>query len=192
MVKGVTFPPAKRARPPGPLDPNHPADARRMRAVLVPVAFALLPGWSPAARPADFARDVKPILGKHCVACHGPDKQRAGLRLDSATTARKGGHSGPAVVPGRSADSLVVRAVTGAKGLKPMPPRGPRLCAEEVAALKAWIDAGAQVPAGEVVVAPRGRHWAFRPVVRPAEPAVKDAGWVRNPIDRFIIARLEK
>jgi mono/diheme cytochrome c family protein len=160
-----------------------------MRVVLVPFAFALLPGLSAAA---DFVRDVRPVLAKHCVGCHGPDRQRGRLRLDTATTARKGGQSGPAVVPGKSTDSLLVRAVTGAKGVKRMPPKGPRLCAEDVAALKAWVDAGAQVPTGEVVPPPRSRHWAFRPVARPREPAVQDVGWVRNPIDSFILARLEK
>ena len=75
-----------------------------------------------------------------------------------------------------------------------MPPKGPRLSPAEVAAAAPWIDAGAQVPAGEKVAAARrgSKHWAFQPVVRPAEPAVKDAAWARNAIDRFILARLEK
>ena len=71
-----------------------------------------------------------------------------------------------------------------------MPPTGPPLDAVQVAVLKAWIDAGAAGPADEVAAA--NKHWSFQPVVRPTEPAVKNEAWVRNPIDRFILARLEK
>ena len=71
-----------------------------------------------------------------------------------------------------------------------MPPTGPPLDAAQVAVLKAWIDAGAAAPSDEVAAA--AMHWSFRPVVRPAEPAVKNEAWVRNPIDRFVLARLEK
>ncbi len=161
-----------------------------MRAVLFLCLFILA---LPAAA-ADFNRDVKPVLAKHCIACHGPDKQRASLRLDSAAAVRAGGNSGPAVVPGKSDTSLLIHAVLGARDVKVMPPKGARLSPAEVAVLRKWIDAGAPVPAGETVAGsrPKSRHWAFQPVRRPAEPAVKDAAWPRNAIDRFILARLEK
>ena len=116
-----------------------------MRTLLVSCLLAF-PAVLPAA---DFARDVKPVLSKHCVSCHGPDKQRGSLRLDSASAVRLGGSSGPVVVPGKSADSLLIQAVCGAEGVKAMPPKGPRLGAGELAKLKAWIDAGALVPTGE-------------------------------------------
>jgi hypothetical protein len=163
-----------------------------MKALLAPCVLALLPTLTLAAERADFAR-VKPILAKHCVACHGPDKQRADLRLDTATAIRKGGNSGPAAVPGKSADSLLIQAVTGAEDVKIMPPRGrQRLTKKEIAALRAWIDAGAPVPAGEVVGAvARSKHWSFQPIVRHPAPAVKQRAWVRTPLDAFILARLE-
>jgi mono/diheme cytochrome c family protein len=138
----------------------------------------------------DYLRDVKPILAQNCVKCHGPDRRRNGLRLDTAAAARKGGDSGPAVTPGDSAKSRLILMVTAADGVKPMPPSGTPLDAAQVAILKAWIDAGAPAPADEV--AATSKHWAFQPVVRPAEPAVKNEAWVRNAIDRFVLARLEK
>jgi hypothetical protein len=156
-------------------------------------AVALLPGLAPAAEPPTFVRDVKPVLVKHCVSCHGPEKQRSGLRLDSATVIRKGGSSGPAVVPGKSNASLLIKAVLGAEDVKPMPPKGPRLTAREIAVLRGWIDAGAVVPPGEVTVPiVRSKHWSFRPIVRPTDPPLKDRTWARNGIDRFVLARLEK
>ncbi len=161
-----------------------------MRALVFLGLFAL----SVPAAAADFSRDVKPVLQRHCVSCHGPDKQRASLRLDSAAAVRAGGNSGPAVSPGKSEQSLLIRAILGVEGIKAMPPKGPRLQAREVALLRRWIDEGARVPADEAVTLSPGRskHWSFQPVVRPALPAVKDTAWPRNGIDRFILARLEK
>jgi mono/diheme cytochrome c family protein len=160
----------------------------------VPVVLLLSPAQPGAAGPVDYVRDVKPIFARHCAACHGPDKQRAGLRLDTAAAVLRGGNSGPAVVSGKSADSLLVHAVTGTRGAKPMPPKEPRLTPQQIDLLKRWIDQGAPVPAAELAASarPASRHWAFRKPVRPAEPAVKDIAWVRNPIDRFVLARLEK
>jgi hypothetical protein len=144
-----------------------------------------------AAEPVDYLRDIKPLLAKNCYECHGAQKQRADLRLDTATGALKGGRSGPAIVPGRSNQSKLIKAVTGADDTKLMPPREPRLTAKQIDLLKAWIDQGAKAPTNEVAGATL-KHWAFQTPVRPAEPAVKNNAWVRNPIDRFILARLEK
>ena len=110
---------------------------------LLPVFVPLLAGPVAAAEPVDYLRDVKPILAKNCYACHGAEKQRSGLRLDTAASLLRGGNAGPAVVPGKSADSLVVKAVTGSGDVKAMPPKEPRLTPAQVAALRAWIDAGA-------------------------------------------------
>jgi Protein of unknown function (DUF1553)/Protein of unknown function (DUF1549)/Planctomycete cytochrome C len=143
---------------------------------------------------ADFEREVKPLLAKHCVSCHGPKLQRSSLRLDSATAIHAGGSNGEVVLPGKSGESLVVKMVECAKGVKPMPPKGPRLSASEVAVLRRWIDDGAKIPAREKIVASRrgASHWAFQPVRHFPLPAVKDAAWTRTAIDRFILARLEK
>jgi mono/diheme cytochrome c family protein len=145
------------------------------------------------AEPVDYVRDVKPILAGTCYRCHGPDKERSGLRLDTVAAALAGGNSGPAIVPGKSGRSRLIRAVSGADGVKAMPPTGKRLTARQIALLKAWIDQGARAPATEMTAQrTRSRHWAFQPVRRPRAPAVKNRAWVRNPIDRFILARLEK
>ncbi len=163
-----------------------------------PLAFlacllALGPSW--AARPVEYARDVQPILAQHCYACHGPAKQKSGLRLDSVAAALEGGDSGPVIVPGRSARSRLIQAVAGtSKEVPAMPPKKPGLAAAQVALLAAWIDQGARGPVGETAVKPAGKstHWSFQPVRRPPVPAVKNPAWVRNPIDCFVLARLEK
>src|ERR1700722_9546803 len=158
-----------------------------MNPLLVPSILVLL-----AATPSDYSRAVKPLLAKYCTSCHGPDKQRSSLRLDNAAGIRKGGKLGPAVVPGDSAKSLLFQAVTGSGTVKAMPPKGPRLDGGEIAVLRAWIEAGAPAPATEGVAAPAaGNHWAFRRIVRPELPIIKDALWAKNPIDRFVLARLE-
>jgi mono/diheme cytochrome c family protein len=147
-----------------------------------------------AADPAvDYVRDVKPILAKNCFKCHGPDKHQSKLRLDTAKFMLKGGKNGPVIVAGQSEDSRLIDAVTHASGAPAMPPKTDPLSAEEIAILRTWIDSGAKAPADEEPALPIAkRHWAFQPLQRPEPPAVKDADWCRNPIDRFVLARLEK
>jgi hypothetical protein len=159
-----------------------------MNPLLVLGACVLLP-----AAPPDYARDIKPLLAKQCTSCHGPEKQRSSLRLDSASGMRKGGNLGPAIVPGDSGSSPLVKALTGADKFARMPPKGPGLTAAEIALFRGWIDAGAQAPGGEVVAeSAAAKHWAFRAIQRPELPAVKETTRVRNAIDRFILARLER
>ncbi len=154
----------------------------------------------PAVAAADeiYLRDVKPILAKHCTGCHGPTKQKAGLRLDTAAAILKGHDGGSVIVPGKSADSLLVKALLGEKDVPLMPPaERPRPTPAEIATLRRWIDAGAPAPKDEqpaaVASAKAGSdHWAFKPVQRTEPPKVKDEKWVKTPIDRFILARLEK
>jgi hypothetical protein len=143
---------------------------------------------------ADFVRDVKPILNKHCISCHGPEKQRASLRTDTARALLEGGSSGPAVVAGKPAESLLFQAVTAAEGVKVMPPKEPRLSAEEVAVLRKWIETGAKAPADESITLtrPKSSHWAFQSVTRSPEPKVLNPTLTHNAIDRFIHARLDK
>jgi hypothetical protein len=138
----------------------------------------------------DFARDIQPIFASRCERCHGSDLQRSQLRLDSRSAALRGGLSGKVIVPGRSGDSLLVQHLTGA--LKPrMPFEGPPLPAAEVARIRAWIDAGAPGPA-DVAETKERKHWAYVKPARPEVPAVTAAAWVKNPIDAFVLARLEK
>src|SRR5207245_11330957 len=149
----------------------------------------------PASGQVDFARDIQPIFRSRCHVCHGPQQQMNGLRLDDPAAAARGGYSGPVINPGHSADSKLVQLVAGA-GKIVMPPAGPRLPAEEIGLLRAWIDQGAKWPASAAAPAQgslpaEAAHWAFRPIQRREPPAVRHRSWVRNPIDNFILARLE-
>ncbi len=138
----------------------------------------------------DFVQDIQPIFTNRCARCHGADLQKSQLRLDSRTGALRGGLSGKVIVPGRSADSLLVQRLAGA--IKPrMPFEGPPLPAAEVARIRAWIDAGAPGPV-EAAEAREKKHWAYVKPQRPEPPTVRNAAWVRNPIDAFVLARLEK
>ncbi len=158
-----------------------------------PCAALLLTSLAAFAQ-TDFTRDVRPILQKKCIACHGPAQQMNGLRLDDGESALRGGYSGAAIVPGKSADSRLVARISSDKEGVRMPPAGDRLTAAEIAALRRWIDEGARWPASAKPVAAtrKNSHWSFQPVVRPAPPGVKNREWIRNPIDAFVLARLEK
>lgn len=128
------------------------------------------------------------------MACHGAEKQRAGLRLDLREGARKGGDSGTAILPGRGADSLLIRLVSGLEADRVMPPEGDRLAAEDIERLRAWIDAGAEWPEDAPGGAPAATaHWAFQPVVPPVVPLFGPGDPWRgssSPVDAFIAARL--
>jgi len=141
----------------------------------------------------DFVRDVQPVLESRCWACHGSKLQMHGLRLDRRADALKGGGSGvPAIVPGQSSQSLLIKYVSGLDKDVIMPPAGARLKPAEIELLRAWIDSGAAFP-GEEDAKPapqRSEHWSFQPIARPRVPDVK-GDWVRNPIDAFVLQKLE-
>jgi len=139
---------------------------------------------------AAYGDTIRPLLAERCFACHGGLRQEAGLRLDTADLMAAGGDSGPAVVKGDPAASLVLARVADANPTTRMPPEGEGepLSAAQVAAVSAWIAAGAPAPADERPEADPRDHWAFRPRVRPAVPVVTDGAWVRNPIDAFVAA----
>lgn len=114
------------------------------------------------------------------------------LRLDSRK-AFEGGFSGQAIIPGKSAESLLVKMIAGQVEGKRMPMAGEPLSAEQIGLIRAWIDQGASWP--EDLAESAGterRHWAYLPPVRPKPPEVKNRAWLRNPIDAFVLARLEK
>jgi mono/diheme cytochrome c family protein len=112
------------------------------------VALLVCPTGSRSADPGpvDFDRDVKPIFAKHCTSCHGAERSKGGLRLDRRADALGGGDGGKVIVPGKSADSPLVKLVTHDDPDMRMPPKGPRLTGPEVATLRAWIDQGANGP----------------------------------------------
>ena len=127
----------------------------------------------------DFARDIQPLLARRCYACHGPDTQEAGLRLDDRAAATAELDSGSiAVVPGNPATSEMLARITSTDHDLQMPPEGPRLTAAKVTLLERWIAAGAEWQA----------HWAFRPLERPPLPPA--AAPAMNPVDAFIDAGL--
>lgn len=137
----------------------------------------------------DYLRDIKPLLQARCYACHGGLRRKGGLRLDTCAALLSGGDSGPVVEPGKSAASLIIDRVTGA-GEDRMPPEGEgeALKPEQIAKLRAWIDAGAKRPDQEAAPPDPRKHWAFVAPVRPGIPAVADPLWRANPIDAFIAA----
>ena len=148
------------------------------------------------AAPDDvYSTRVKPLLAKQCGECHGSKKQMSGLRIDSAKGMLEGGDSGTAIVPGDSAKSLLVQAISGAEGVSKMPPEGPALSADEIALIRKWIDDGAKSPADEITAAAASKqsdHWSFQSVRRHPVPDVKQPAAVRSPLDSFVVARLDQ
>ena len=164
-----------------------------LTALLVCFCFAVL-GMSPvsaeqsesAQATVDYNLDVRPILANNCYACHGPDAKtrEADLRLDTKAGAFSEPSGYPVIVPGKPEESeLHLRIVSNDDHYR-MPPAGfnKTLTPEEVDVITQWIHEGAQWE----------EHWAFTTPVRPTPPEVKDPDWIRNPIDAFILSRLEK
>ena len=146
-----------------------------------------------AAESPVFAQKIRPILAQRCYSCHGPNLQQNGLRLDTLAAIRKGSDYGPVVIPGKADQSRLIRRLE-AQERPAMPYGGPSLRPEQISAIRQWIDAGAPGPDDNTPInsghAPK--HWAYVKPSGPSLPAVKNAAWVRNPIDNFILAKLEK
>jgi len=145
-----------------------------------------------ASQKIDFVKDIQPIFAENCYACHGPKRQESQVRWDNKEIALQGGERGADIIPGDSAKSRLIHLVGGLDPDLIMPQKGTPLTAAQVGLLRAWIDQGAPWPdsASTKVANPRN-HWAFKPPVRTAIPHVKDKKWPRNPIDYFVLARLE-
>ncbi len=180
-----------------------------MRSASLAATFALLLSGLAAAAPDDsagvefFEKKVRPVLVQHCYSCHSVEakKQKGGLSLDSRAAMRKGGDSGPAVVPGKPEDSLFLKAVRHIDDAPKMPPKG-KLPAAAVADLEAWVKMGAPDPREQTATQPaatweemlrtRRSWWSLQPVRKPPVPPVKDTTWSADPVDRFLLARLEQ
>ena len=176
-------------------------------ALCVPAHFAAAAPPSTAAgvtpeQARFFTSEVLPVLKESCLNCHGSGAQvSGGLSMLSHESLVKGGASGSAIKAARPADSLIVKAINY-QG-REMPPSG-KLPAAKIAILTKWVTMGAPVPAGAAAAAAAPRpsgiavtaetknFWSFKPVKRPTLPAVKNSAWAANPIDRFILAGLEK
>ena len=171
----------------------------------VPLAWGPLQAQKPAtdqaAAPVDFARDIQPILQTHCYECHGAKKTKAKLRLDPRAAAMKGGETGAAIVPGNSEQSLIVRRLLGLDGDDRMPKDGDPLPAAQIALIRAWIDQGRAVARSRRELparhrrrrAGRARALGLSPArrVRRCRKSARPTGRA-TPIDRFVLARLEK
>jgi mono/diheme cytochrome c family protein len=162
-----------------------------MRTLLTPFVLLAVTAAARADGPVDYSREVKPILRQNCVICHGAKVAKGKLRLDTAAGAIKGGASGPAVIPGKAADSLLIDAVKG-NGMERMPLKGKALSPQQIEILAAWIEQGAKAPANEKPDVNPADHWAFKAPVRPPVPSVKDLAWPKNAIDCFILDRLDQ
>ena len=149
-----------------------------------------------------FETKIRPLLVKHCYSCHSSQSKpvEGGLRLDSRPGWKQGGDSGIAIVPGSPAKSRLMRAVEYTDEDLAMPPAGV-LNKANIQLIREWIARGAPDPRTDstpVNAKPRPidwaqarRHWAFQPIARPSQPPVQNTAWPQNPIDRFILARIE-
>lgn len=156
-------------------------------AALVGALVSLASAEEPKSAAADISynRDIRPILSNRCFKCHGPDQKKGKLDLQNREAALKPLKSGAfAIVPGKSAASVLIERISAEDETEWMPPRGKgeRLSAEQIAKLRAWIDQGAKWES----------HWSYVKPVRHDLPAVKNLSWVKNDVDRFVLARLEK
>ena len=145
-------------------------------------------GAAPAGA-ADFAKDIQPILETSCHACHGAKLQMGGLRLDSKKLALAGGKSGAIIEPGKSSNSLLYQRVAGVGDQPRMPMGGKPLEPAELALIRNWIDQGAAWPD---VTAESQEALGLHPAQASGLAESRCANWASNPIDRFILARLEK
>ncbi|HVW36626.1 MAG TPA: c-type cytochrome domain-containing protein, partial [Pirellulales bacterium] len=135
-----------------------------------------------AAEQVDFNRDIQPLLAQRCYRCHGPDKAEGGLKLNERDRALAELDSGQhAIVAGKPEESELLRRVESEDESSRMPPEGKPLKPVEIALLRSWIAAGAAWK----------NHWAFEPVKKAQTPAIAHAEWVSNPIDAFVLKRLE-
>ncbi len=181
---------------------------KRLLPAAVVLSIALVPPLS--ARAADpsaadlefFEKKIRPLLHNHCASCHADGKHKGGFSMASRESLLKGGDSGPVVQMGKPDKSLLIEAINYKSDLK-MPPKG-KLSDAEIADLTDWVKRGlpwpataasgdASVRAGNDAITPEERaFWSFQPITDPPPPAVRDEKWVKTPIDRFILAKLEE
>ena len=152
-----------------------------------------------------FEKKIRPLFVEHCYKCHSKDaeKVKGGLLLETRDEILKGGDTGPAIVAGDPEKSLLIKAVRYTDEDLQMPPRksGGKLSEEQIADLEAWVKMGAPDPRTSEAAVQKGpplsdpekvrHHWAFKPIRHPAPPAVNNKRWVKNPIDAFVMAKLE-
>jgi hypothetical protein len=179
-------------RTPAPLEPMTASSLAARRSLLgallpcVGPVFSLIAALPPARAAVDFPTQIRPLLEKHCVECHGTKKQKANLRLDAKPFAFKGGDEGPVIHPGDATQSSLYQRITSSDDDKRMPPKGEPLSPEAIARLKDWIDSGAHWPETEQDRAAtqdkREAHWSVQPVRTDFPPG--------SNVDSFLHAKL--
>ncbi len=166
------------------------------------VSSATLASQPTAEQVEFFENEIRPLLSQHCYECHGDEKQpQSGLRLISRNAVLTGGDSGPAAVPGKVEESLLIKAVRYRE--LEMPPQG-KLPAEAIAKFERWVAMGlpwpdepaptAQVSSDRAefkITAEQRAFWSFQPIAKRSPPAVANIGWPQGDIDRFVLAKLE-
>jgi cytochrome c553 len=182
--------------------------SRKIGTVLAVIAAATI---LPAVRAASaspvsagdlqfFETKIRPLLADKCYKCHSKeaDKVRGGLLLDSREALIHGGNTGAAIVPGKPDESLLIQAIRYKDEDLQMPPKGEKLSDQQIADLTEWVRRGAPDPRTLVAKGSSSayggvgkNHWAFQPVKKPAVPEVQNASWVKNPVDNFVLAKLE-
>ncbi len=146
-----------------------------------------------------FETRIRPLLATRCYECHSQQSKvsKSGLSLDTREGVLRGGNRGPAIVPGKSDESLLITVIAYSDTDLKMPGKGDRLTSDQVADFRKWIDMGAPDPrdaaklSGKPTLASANSHWSFKPVGNPLPPEIKRVDWVVNPVDRFVLAKLE-
>src|ERR1051326_7094431 len=179
--------------------------ATRSTAILLILAGAIVHAQSASEKTEFFEARIRPVLVNNCYACH-TDSKLGGLRVDSRVALLEGGKSGPAILPGRPDESLLIKAVKQVDPNLKMPMGGSKLKDNQIADLRYWIQTMAAFwpaedarPAAPVIakttftIRPEQRKfWSFQPIQKAVAPKVKDSAWAKTPIDRFILAKLEE
>ena len=167
----------------------------RTRSIFVWLSFACSATHiARAAEAPKFDEKIAPILERHCVVCHQGEKPKGGLSLTSADAFSKGGDSGPAVIPGKPEESLLIEVISGDQPR--MPQKAKPLSADDVALIRQWISGGAHWPADRILrdkklSGANDQWWSLQAVHRPRVPAM-NSDWIKTPIDAFILAKLQE
>jgi mono/diheme cytochrome c family protein len=169
---------------------------------ILTIVAVLLAGM--AARASDaagiefFEKKIRPVLVDQCYKCHAEgEKVKGGLLLDTRAGLLKGGDTGPSIVPGEPDKSLLIKAIRYTDEELKMPPKDKKLSAEQIADFEAWVKMGAPDPRtnttklAAVVTEEARKHWAYQPVRSPAAPKVRKTSWMQQPLDAFVLAKLE-
>jgi len=178
-----------------------PIQGKDVYRCLVPKNITVFLGWvihlsflqaSALGAPVDYERDIRPILSKHCYACHGALRQQSGLRLDAVQLIREGGDRGPSISPGNIEESTLIAAIRETGDIERMPPadESAPLSEEQISLLENWIRQGAEA-ADEPVPPDPGSHWAYQSPAKAGVPDVNRPLWQKSPVDAFLCATHE-